>query len=133
MSVRVAVSSGLAIAAIASSVAFLPASGRGGEDRPNVIVIVTDDQPADTIPRLPAVMPFLQARALDPEDHWVVFERAFVNTPICCPSRATMLTGLYSHHTGVLDNDDGDGSMRPRRWRPGCGTRVPHRASWAST
>ncbi len=109
MSVRVAVSSGLAVAAIASSVAFLPEVGAGVvEDRPNVIVIVTDDQSADTIPRLPAVMPFLQSRALDPQDHWVVFERAFVNTPICCPSRATMLTGLYAHHTGVLDNDDGD-------------------------
>lgn len=107
MSVRVAVSSGLAVFAIASSVAFLPDVSEGADDRPNVIVIVTDDQPADTIPRLPAVMPFLQARALDPKDHWVVFERAFVNTPICCPSRATMLTGRYAHHTGVLDNDDG--------------------------
>ncbi|MCI0633208.1 MAG: sulfatase [Actinobacteria bacterium] len=107
MSVRVAVSSGLAVVAIASSVAFLPDVGAEVDARPNVIVIVTDDQPADTIPRLPAVMPFLQARALDPGDHWVVFERAFVNTPICCPSRATMLSGFYAHHTGVLDNDDG--------------------------
>jgi N-acetylglucosamine-6-sulfatase len=75
--------------------------------RLNVLVIVTDDQSADSIPRTTPVMPYLQERALDPEDHWVVFENAFVNTPVCCPSRATLLTGGYAHHTGVQDNRDG--------------------------
>ena len=75
--------------------------------RTNVIVIVTDDQTADSIPRDEPVMPSLQARVLDPADDWVVFSNAFVNTPVCCPSRATMLTGRYAHHTGVLDNEDG--------------------------
>ncbi len=75
--------------------------------RLNVVVIVTDDQPASTIPRPRAVMPFLQARALDPRDRWVVFMNAYVNTPLCCPSRATMLTGRYPHRTGVLGNADG--------------------------
>ncbi|GIV00653.1 MAG: hypothetical protein KatS3mg014_2268 [Actinomycetota bacterium] len=80
---------------------------RGDSPRLNVVVIVTDDQSFDSIPRSVPVMPYLQARALDPADHWVVFTRAFVNTPLCCPSRATMLTGRYPHHTGVWGNADG--------------------------
>ena len=99
----------LAIAALAWGIVVLPdVSGRGGPGvRPNVIVIVTDDQSAETIPNPTPVMPYLQKRALNPNDHWVVFERAFVNTPLCCPSRATMLTGRLSHDTGVVDNDHG--------------------------
>jgi arylsulfatase A-like enzyme len=81
---------------------------RADSPRLNVVVIVTDDQSFDSIPRSVPVMPYLQARALDPADHWVVFTRAFVNTPLCCPSRATMLTGRYAHHTGVQGNEDGE-------------------------
>jgi arylsulfatase A-like enzyme len=80
---------------------------RRDSPRLNVVVIVTDDQSADSIPRSVPVMPYLQARALDPADHWVVFTHAFVNTPLCCPSRATLLTGRYPHHTGVWGNRDG--------------------------
>lgn len=97
----------VAVAALVSGVAFLP-NVLGDEDpRPNVIVIVTDDQSADSLPRLPAVMPFLQERVLDPSDHWVVFPNGYVNTPLCCPSRTTMLAGRYAHHSGVQDNEDG--------------------------
>ena len=97
---------GLAVIALAWSVTALP-EVRGQEDpRPNVVVIVTDDQSDDSIPSPYQVMPFLQRRALDPNDHWIVFENGYVNTPLCCPSRATLLTGRFSHHTGVLDNED---------------------------
>lgn len=77
------------------------------ERRPNVVLIVSDDQSFETIPHDPAVMPYLQGRIEDPSDHWVRFPNAFVNTPLCCPSRATILSGRPSHETGVRDNDQG--------------------------
>lgn len=98
---------GVAIAALVSGVAFLPAVLGDDDPRPNVIVIVADDQSADSLPHVPAVMPFLQQQILDPNDHWVQFPNGFVNTPLCCPSRATMLSGRYPHHSGVQDNEDG--------------------------
>ena len=36
------------------------------------------------------------------------FDRAFVTTSLCAPSRATMLSGLYAHSHGVLTNESGD-------------------------
>ena len=37
-------------------------------------------------------------------DQGVLFKRAYVNTSLCCPSRAQIVTGLYEHHTGVDTN-----------------------------
>ena len=98
----------LAVAALAVAAAApgsLPA--RSADPRPNVIVILTDDQSFDTLPADPPAMPWLQAQISDPGGHWRWFPNAYVNTPLCCPSRASLLTGLYSHHTGVRDNGDG--------------------------
>ena len=65
---------------------------------PNVILILTDDQRYDSTPAL---------RFMDGRADWIRFPNAFVNTPVCCPSRATIFTGRYSHHTGVRRNRDG--------------------------
>ena len=98
----------LAAACVFTGVMFLP-SGTTSERDPrwNFIVVLTDDQSVDSIPHDPPVMPYLQARTGDPDDHWLVFRNGFVNTPLCCPSRATLLTGRYAHNTGVLNNDLG--------------------------
>jgi len=101
-----------AAALVAAGAAFLGGACVSGTDevdaaRRNVIVIVTDDQSYESIPRAVPAMPFLQERVLDPSDDWVGFPNAFVNTPLCCPSRATLLTGRYAHHTGVMGNEDG--------------------------
>jgi N-acetylglucosamine-6-sulfatase len=70
---------GLAAAALA-----LPASAAG---RPNVVVVMTDDQRADTVGYMPNVL------GLD----GTVYERAYAVQPLCCPSRASFLTGQYPH------------------------------------
>ena len=80
---------------------------RSADRRPNVIVILTDDQSFGTLPADPPAMPWLQAQIADPGGHWRWFPNAYVSTPLCCPSRAGLLTGLYPRHTGVRDNGDG--------------------------
>lgn len=87
--------------------AAAPSPARSKDRRPNIVLIVTDDQSPDSLPHDPPAMPYLQARMEDREDHWISFPNAFLNTPLCCPSRATILTGRYSHHTGVRSNHDG--------------------------
>jgi N-acetylglucosamine-6-sulfatase len=74
---------------------------------PNVILIVSDDQTYDSLPSHPAAMPWLQSQILDPDGRWLWFPQAFLSTPLCCPSRATILSGGYAHHTGVEGNGDG--------------------------
>jgi arylsulfatase A-like enzyme len=76
---------------------------------PNILVVLTDDQTFDTLPSSigPAPMPWLQSQIQAPGGHWVTFTNAFINTPLCCPSRASILTGRTSAHTGVTSNEDG--------------------------
>jgi arylsulfatase A-like enzyme len=65
--------------------------------RPNIVFILTDDERWDSLARMPNVRHLLG-------DHGVTFTNAFVTTSECCPSRSSILTGEYSHHTGVIQN-----------------------------
>jgi arylsulfatase A-like enzyme len=64
---------------------------------PNVVLVLTDDQRPETIQYMPTVRSALR-------DRGVHFTNAFATTPLCCPSRASILSGRYAHNTGVLDN-----------------------------
>ncbi len=75
--------------------------------KPNIVFFLTDDQTIEAIQHVPTAMPYLSSRLANPADHWISFDQAFLNTPICCPTRATLFTGLYSHHTGVETNGQG--------------------------
>jgi arylsulfatase A-like enzyme len=66
-------------------------------DRPNLILILTDDERWDEMVNMPTVQSDLVA-------HGINFTNAFVVNPSCCPSRTTLLTGEYSHGTGVYTN-----------------------------
>jgi N-acetylglucosamine-6-sulfatase len=77
-----------------------------GEVPPNVILVVTDDQTAGSMEGEPVAMPWLDDRLGEPG--WTTFTNAIVTTPLCCPSRASILTGRVASHTGVLTNEDGD-------------------------
>ncbi len=65
--------------------------------QPNIVVIMTDDQNVDSLPVMRNLMSY-------PEGSWVKFTNAFANDSVCCPARATVLTGQYSHTTGVVSN-----------------------------
>jgi arylsulfatase A-like enzyme len=87
------------LAALACLVAAaLPAAAAAAEpERPSIVLVLTDDQRYDTLDVMPTVMRELVGRG-------VTFENAFAVNPTCCPSRATILTGGYSHSTGIWAN-----------------------------
>src|SRR5437773_2777809 len=79
--------------------------------RPNIVFILTDDQRWDTTgathsPSAAAIMPRTRVELAD---HGVEFPQAFMTTPLCCPSRSSILSGQYSHRTGVYKNGGNNG------------------------
>ena len=64
------------------------------DTRPNILVVNLDDTRADGIDRMPNVAR-LAAQG-------VSFTNSFVVNPLCAPSRASLFSGLYSQHNGVL-------------------------------
>jgi N-acetylglucosamine-6-sulfatase len=71
------------------------ATASAGLGKPDIIFILTDDQRWDTMQYMPRTNSLLPVK----------YANAFVSNPECCPSRATILTGLYSHDSGVWTND----------------------------
>src|SRR5207342_607982 len=67
---------------------------------PNVVIFLADDQAMGTMKAMPNVMGRIAAPG-------VTFARAYISDPLCCPSRASILTGLYPTHTGVFTNGEG--------------------------
>jgi N-acetylglucosamine-6-sulfatase len=82
---------------LALTVAFLLALAPAAAARPNIVVLMTDDQTLDSM----AVMP--KTRALIGGEG-TTFTRSFVNYSLCCPSRSTLYTGQYAHNHGVITN-----------------------------
>jgi N-acetylglucosamine-6-sulfatase len=82
---------------LATACARSPRGGLVCDDSrgPNIILINTDDQRWDTLPYMPTVW-----SRLVPEG--VTFTNAFVSSSVCCPSRASLLSGLFAHNHGVL-------------------------------
>jgi arylsulfatase A-like enzyme len=71
------------------------------DSRPNILVIMTDDQGHDTLTS--QFMPFTKSMIAD---QGVTFTRGYVSTAICGPSRASLLTGKYARNHGVRNNPD---------------------------
>ncbi len=90
--------------AVAAVVAFVGATlgaarshASGATRKPNVIVITTDDQTVENLRVMTNVRNLLMR-------HGATFDNSFVSFPLCCPSRATFLTGQYSHNHQVVGN-----------------------------
>ncbi len=95
------------LAALLGAAALLPGATAVGsasvaptsaeQARPNVVVIMTDDQTVESVRVMTNVKRLLR-------DRGATFRQSFVNFALCCPSRATFLTGQYAHNHGVLGN-----------------------------
>jgi arylsulfatase A-like enzyme len=70
-----------------------------GDERPNVVVVMSDDQTADSMRYMAQTREQLGGQG-------ATFANSFASFPLCCPSRATFLTGQYPHNHGVLSNDE---------------------------
>jgi N-acetylglucosamine-6-sulfatase len=82
------------------AVAILGCSSAAAKPPPNIIVIQTDDQDRSTLTRkvMPATVKLLRK-------HGTTFTDYVVSSPLCCPSRAELLTGQYAHNNGVTWNN----------------------------
>jgi N-acetylglucosamine-6-sulfatase len=101
-----------------------PSDGHG--ERPNIVVIQTDDQTLASLN--PKTMP--ATTSLLVEDG-VVFANYVVSSPLCCPSRASLLTGQYAHNHGVTANVPGYAELRDQEntlpvWLGQAGYRTAH-------
>lgn len=87
--------SALALAALAPPLFAAP--------KPNIVVMMTDDQRYDFMSC--AGHPFIKTPNLDRiAKEGYRYTNAFVTNALCAPSRATLMTGQYSHLNGVCDN-----------------------------
>ncbi|HZP29256.1 MAG TPA: sulfatase [Acidimicrobiia bacterium] len=112
---RFTVAAAVAIVAVALLFARELPAAPAAEARPNIVVLMTDDQTLESMRVLPKVRSLLG-------DHGVTFADFFANYPLCCPSRTTYFTGQYAHNHHVLYNRGSTGGFRSFR---GQGTTMP--------
>jgi arylsulfatase len=75
------------------------------DTRPNIILIITDQQRYDTIAALG--FPHMDTPNLDRlVNEGTVFTNSFITSASCAPARASLFTGYYPHTTGVYKNAD---------------------------
>jgi N-acetylglucosamine-6-sulfatase len=103
-----------------SSCVASKSSEMGSPRHPNVVLLVVDDLDATFRPYWEA-MP--RTRRLI-ADRGMTFTNSFVTNPLCCPSRATYLTGMYPHDTEVYDSVTGLDNFAARGSKKTIGVRL---------
>ena len=85
-----------------------PTDAIAASTQPNILVIETDDQTRASMRVMDNVNSLIG-------DQGATFNNSFVNFSLCCPSRATFLTGQYAHNHGISSNDPPTAATRPSR------------------
>jgi N-acetylglucosamine-6-sulfatase len=98
---RLILGAALALLALATVVATHPA--KGAASHPNVIFILTDDMTSSELAGMPNVESLIAAQG-------TTFNESYISFPLCCPSRATFMSGQYMHNHGVRGNFPPNGS-----------------------
>jgi arylsulfatase A-like enzyme len=73
--------------------------------KPNIVMLLTDDQTLEEMSGLPQTSSLIGGQG-------ATFSRAYISYPLCCPSRAAILTGQYMHNNGVHGNSPPDGGWQ---------------------
>lgn len=77
-------------------------AGAQAGNPPNVLIILTDDQrPTDTLEFMPKTMQAFGQGGTQ-------YTNAYATNPVCCPARATIMTGQFAHNNQVRTNRDGE-------------------------
>src|SRR5262245_467047 len=80
------------------------APSKAATPRPNIVLILTDDQELSTLAYMPRTLTLIARQGM-------TFTQHTVPLSLCCPSRATILTGLYPHNHKVYTNFPPDGGF----------------------
>lgn len=104
----------LALGGVALTSPALPATAAPPGDRPNVVIVMVDDMAASDLRWMPKTRRVIGSRG-------ATFDDAISPNAICCPARATLLTGQESHNNGVWANTQPHGGYAGL----GDGTRLP--------
>ena len=106
------------------------AAAQAPPSRPNIVLVMTDDQEVSTLRYMGAVQAELVAKG-------ITFTNGLVNLPLCCPSRATILRGQNANNTGIRGNTESTGGGHTPFHRSGmevpdrrdgpAGSRLPDR------
>ena len=98
----VAVAVTLALMGLGSSRTYQPAGGAPAANtqpatKPNIVVVMADDMRADDLRFMPSVHDLVASQGLK-------FRNSFSPYPLCCPARASFLSGQYAHNHKVFGN-----------------------------
>jgi N-acetylglucosamine-6-sulfatase len=103
--VAACLATGVLVAGLSTAPVAGGKKGKGKPDqRPNVVVVMSDDQHADSMSVMSSVNQQIGGQGAR-------FVNGFASFPLCCPSRATFLTGQYGHNHGVMANDPPEGGF----------------------
>ena len=92
---------------LAAAIVLVPAAPAAAQvdTRPNVVTLMTDDQTLASLSSMAQTQALLGGEGTS-------FRRAISTFPLCCPARATFLTGQYAHNHGVLHNAGPNGGYK---------------------
>lgn len=92
-------------AVVAGQSAFGTSATAQSSGKPNIVMLLTDDQTLEEMSGLPQTSSLIGGRGAS-------FSRAYISYPLCCPSRAAILTGQYMHDNGVHGNSPPSGGWQ---------------------
>ena len=93
----IALALGLMLLVATASASAQSTGGAPAGPRPNIVFVMTDDQTVESMKVMSKVRAGIQAPG-------TTFTNSIATFPLCCPSRATYLTGQYAHNHGVINN-----------------------------